>query len=77
MRGNLKQYVVETQDKITTMLAELNVAIDYPEHDIEYITSEKIKVLSQNLIEEIENILKSIEKSDFLKCFTKEIIGRV
>ena len=26
---------------------------------------------------EIENILKSIEKSDFLKCFTKEIIGRV
>ncbi|MBQ7977445.1 MAG: tRNA uridine-5-carboxymethylaminomethyl(34) synthesis GTPase MnmE [Clostridia bacterium] len=67
MRGNLKQYVVETQDKITTMLAELNVAIDYPEHDIEYITSEKIKVLSQNLIEEIENILKTAKLGQKIK----------
>ena len=57
MRGALKSKVETLQNKLTECLCEIDVALDYPEHDIEYITSQKVGEIAKNLIGEIDNVL--------------------
>ena len=48
--GNLFKTITEIQKNLTDLLAEIEVNLDYPEHDIEYKTKENIKnSLLQNL----------------------------
>ena len=43
LNGELYKKVAAMQNNLTNTLAEIEVAIDYPEHDIEYATIEKFK----------------------------------
>lgn len=54
LSGKLKERVSQIQSKLTDCQAKLEVALDYPEEDIEYSTTQEIK-------QEIENALKSID----------------
>ncbi|MBO5102896.1 MAG: tRNA uridine-5-carboxymethylaminomethyl(34) synthesis GTPase MnmE [Clostridia bacterium] len=57
LSGAMKEYVLTMQDELTELMCELNVALDYPEHDIEYITAQKI---AQKITEIIQKIDKKL-----------------
>ena len=57
LSGAMKEYVQGLQDELTECMCEVNVALDYPEHDIEYITSQKVGQYVSNLIEKIDKKL--------------------
>jgi len=57
LAGAMTEFVTALQDELTELLCEVNVALDYPEHDIEYITAQKIakkcKEINQKIIKKL------------------------
>ena len=54
LAGAMKGFVGTLQDEITQIMCEVNVALDYPEHDIEYITAQKIAESVTQILEKID-----------------------
>lgn len=52
-KGILTKTILDIQEKLIDVMSEIEVNLDYPEHDIEYATKEKIN-------EEIDKIYKKI-----------------
>ena len=61
LAGAMKNFVGELQDEITQIMCEVNVALDYPEHDIEYITAQKIAEVVRQLLEKIDGKLSTVQ----------------
>ncbi|MEK3790098.1 tRNA uridine-5-carboxymethylaminomethyl(34) synthesis GTPase MnmE [Paenibacillus sp. FSL K6-1230] len=67
---NLRHILVET-------LAHIEVNIDYPEHDVESLTSQFIKDKSSEVMKEIDGLLRTAEQGKILReGITTAIIGR-
>ncbi|WP_018883674.1 tRNA uridine-5-carboxymethylaminomethyl(34) synthesis GTPase MnmE [Paenibacillus massiliensis] len=67
---NLRHILVET-------LAHIEVNIDYPEHDVESLTSQFIKDKSSEVMKEIDGLLHTAEQGKILReGITTAIIGR-
>ncbi|NCB48144.1 MAG: tRNA uridine-5-carboxymethylaminomethyl(34) synthesis GTPase MnmE [Clostridia bacterium] len=66
-KGELTKKVKEMQDNLTDILSEIEVNLDYPEHDIEYITKEKIRENLQTIKNEIESLLETSKQGKFIK----------
>ncbi len=65
--GNLYKVVSKNQKKLTDMIAEIEVNLDYPEHDIEYKT---ISYIKNNLIElgkEIDELIATEQSGRIIK----------
>lgn len=56
--GKLKQEITSLQDVLTDVIAEIDVAIDYPEEDISYATENQIKIKLEKIISNIKNLLE-------------------
>ena len=65
--GVLGTKINNIQNTLTTLIAQVEVAIDYPEHDIEYITEEKIKVSITEIIKELTTLIKSNLQGKIIK----------
>lgn len=75
--GNLFKLVNSFQDKLTDILSEIEVNLDYPEHDIEYETKESIKLRLQELLNQVENLLQTEQKGKLInKGISVAIIGK-
>ncbi len=57
LRGGMKEKIESLQNELTELMCEINVALDYPEHDIEYITTQKVIEKSRDIQNEIQNVL--------------------
>lgn len=57
LSGKLKERVEEIQQSLTDCQAKLEVAIDYPEEDIEYSTAQEIKVDIETANKKIQELL--------------------
>ena len=66
-KGNLFNVVNNLQDKLTDILSEIEVNLDYPEHDIEYETKENIKKKLNNILIEVEDLLLTENTGRFIK----------
>ena len=66
-KGKLFKFVKDKQEEATNLLAEIDVNLDYPEHDIEYETKENIKKRIEHILKEIEEILKGEQKEKLVK----------
>lgn len=66
-KGNLYQVVTGLQDNLTDILSEIEVNLDYPEHDIEYETKESISKKLQNILSEVDNLLLTSNTGKFIK----------
>lgn len=66
-RGSLLEKVKSFQDQLIDMMSEIEVNLDYPEHDIEYETKEKLKTRLQHILNEIESLLSSQKKGKIIK----------
>ena len=75
--GNLFKLVSSFQDKLTDILSEIEVNLDYPEHDIEYETKESIKLRLQELLIQVESLLQTEQKGKLInKGISVAIVGK-
>ena len=57
--GELKTKVDQIQAELKDLLCEVDVAIDYPDQDIEYITPQDINKSVEPILKKIEDLLKT------------------
>lgn len=57
MKGNLHSVVTDIQKELTDTIAFLEVVFDYPEHDIEEITTKKVRVQLENILEQVTKLI--------------------
>ncbi len=65
--GKLKETVDNIQSSLTDAQAKLEVAIDYPEEDIEFATSKEIKTEIENASKQIEELLSTANTGRIVK----------
>lgn len=66
-RGSLLLAVKKLQDKIIDIMSEIEVNLDYPEHDIEYKTKKEIKEKLSVIKNEIATLLSSQKMGKLIK----------
>jgi len=65
--GNLYKIIVDKQEVLTGMMSEIEVNLDYPEHDIEYETKEHLKVRLEQLRSEIKKLIETERTGKLIK----------
>jgi len=65
--GDLYKKISFYQEKLTDILSEIEVNLDYPEHDIEYETKENIKVKLVEILNDIEKLLTTEKTGRIIK----------
>lgn len=59
LEGNLSQKLREIRKEVVSLLADIEVTIDYPEYDVEEVTGAKIS----DVLKKIDKLLGDLEKS--------------
>lgn len=77
LEGNLSQKIEKIRRIVISVMADIEATIDYPEYDLEEVTNAKIL----NILNEVDNLLDSLEKSFYNGKILREgistaIIGR-
>ncbi len=67
LRGELAKRTSAMQDKLTDVLSEIEVNLDYPEHDIEYKTKENFQNELNAVNSEILELLATAERGKLIK----------
>lgn len=67
LAGAMTQYVTGLQTEMTDLICEVNVALDYPEHDIEYITAQKIAKKCKEIVQKIDQKLSTADTGLMIK----------
>lgn len=65
--GRLQQKVKNMRSKLLDMIAAIEAAIDYPEHDIEQDTYRDMEQKTVEMIEEMEQLLKNADKGKIIR----------
>ena len=74
--GKFNQKIVGFQNKITEILAQIEVALDYPEHDEELITTSQAQQILVDLTNELDELIKNSNSGEKLKAGVKiAIVG--
>ncbi|MCM3785289.1 tRNA uridine-5-carboxymethylaminomethyl(34) synthesis GTPase MnmE [Neobacillus mesonae] len=77
VEGSLSSKIRDLRHTLVETLAHIEVNIDYPEHDVESLTSEFIKEKSSFVMNEIAKLLKTAEQGKILReGITTAIVGR-
>lgn len=75
--GKLAQKVKGEQDKLTELLAEIEVSFDYPEYDYDEIVKEKIFDVIRKIKKDNDEIIESSKSAVYLKNgINVAIVGR-
>ena len=67
VNGHLYKKVKEQQDILTDILSEIEVNLDYPEHDIEYETKANIKDKLNHVLKEIQGLVVTEKNGKFIR----------
>lgn len=67
MTGKLKEKVNNIQNLLTDCEAKVEVALDYPEEDIDYSTSKEIKLELENCKAKIDELLETVNTGRLVK----------
>lgn len=77
VEGKLSRQIKPLQQTLIETLAHIEVNIDYPEHDVESLTSEFIKEKSAEVMTEIDKLLRTANEGKILReGITTAIVGR-
>ncbi|WP_438445185.1 tRNA uridine-5-carboxymethylaminomethyl(34) synthesis GTPase MnmE [Gorillibacterium sp. sgz5001074] len=77
VEGTLSKRVKTLRHKLVELMAHIEVNIDYPEHDVEELTSSHIQTHTREAITEIEGLLRSAQQGKILReGIVTAIIGR-
>ena len=67
LQGALREKVAEIQAKLTDLICEVDVAIDYPDQDIEYITHSEVENRLNEVILDLKNLDKTTKTGQIIK----------
>lgn len=77
VEGKLSRQIKPLQQVLIEMVAHIEVNIDYPEHDVESVTSDFIKQKSLEVIGGIDELLRTANEGKILReGITTAIVGR-
>ncbi|OWA35745.1 tRNA uridine-5-carboxymethylaminomethyl(34) synthesis GTPase MnmE [Saccharibacillus sp. O16] len=77
VEGDLSRRIAELRQTLIETLAHIEVNIDYPEHDVESLTSLFIQEKCGAVLEEVERLLKTANQGKILReGITTAIVGR-
>ncbi|MBO2944475.1 tRNA uridine-5-carboxymethylaminomethyl(34) synthesis GTPase MnmE [Paenibacillus sp. F411] len=77
VEGSLSRRIQDLRYTLVETLAHIEVNIDYPEHDVESLTSVFIKEKSEIVMNEIDRLLKTAQEGKILReGITTAIVGR-
>ena len=78
LSGNVSRLIEDTREDIISLISNIEVNIDYPEYeDINKVTNEQIYPKIKELIQEIDNLIASVEDGKIIKeGITIGIIGK-
>lgn len=74
LEGKLSEKIQSIRKKILDVMADIEANIDYPEYDIEEITNSKIKVVLEEIKEDLIRLSETFENGKMLKEGVKTII---
>lgn len=74
LEGSLSKKVNSIRDNILSMIAHVEVAIDFPEDDIEEITYEELEESASDVIYEIKQLLNTFNRGKILRDGLKTVI---
>ena len=66
LSGGLSKIAQESQEELVDILSEIEVSMDYPEEEIEYITKNKTKERLKTLADRIEKVLETSQTGDLI-----------
>ncbi|MDR1690171.1 MAG: tRNA uridine-5-carboxymethylaminomethyl(34) synthesis GTPase MnmE [Clostridiales bacterium] len=61
LNGYLKEKIILFRETLLTMIAQIEVSIDYPEHDMQEVNTAEVYRKSKQIYEEIKNLIGSAE----------------
>lgn len=67
LAGGLYDRVEQIRDKLVTLMAEIEVSIDYPEYDYEEIDNGKLNVRLDEINKEIASLIKTYDDGKYIK----------
>lgn len=65
--GRLSREIMDIRDKLLEVIARIEATVDYPEEDLEEITSEKGKKDVDKLLKSVDNLLESADEGKILR----------
>ncbi|WFD10283.1 tRNA uridine-5-carboxymethylaminomethyl(34) synthesis GTPase MnmE [Tepidibacter hydrothermalis] len=74
LEGSLSFKIKELRNKVTELLAHVEVAIDFPDEDVEHITYENLYNKSKELRKEIINLYETSETGKIIRDGLKTVI---
>ncbi len=74
LEGKLSKRIKALQDKILTMLANIEVDIDYPEHDDEVMTTNAVRQGTLEVIAQVKSLIEGADTGRILKEGIKTVI---
>ncbi len=75
--GKLSRQIKTLRGEVIELLAHIEVNIDYPEHDVEEMTSSYIREQCNKVITQVDRLLKTADEGKILReGITTAIIGR-
>lgn len=67
LEGSLSNKIRDLRSKITEVLAQVEVAIDYPEEDIEFITYKELEEKTEKIYEEVDKLYSTADTGKILR----------
>jgi len=67
LKGELKNQVIELQNRLTTALAEIEVTLDYPEYDDEAEAKVEVKGVLKEILKTVQHLLSTAKTGKIVK----------
>lgn len=75
LEGRLSVKLKAVRQQLVDLLAHIEVTVDYPEHDIEEITGEKVYAALKNIIKDLKSVTRSFEKGRIIREGVQTVIA--
>lgn len=77
LEGDLSEEIHRIMNELVSILAHIEAAIDFPEHDIEEITQDNILTASENVMQAVKKLINSFEEGKIIRDgLSTAIVGR-
>ncbi|MCI8760826.1 MAG: tRNA uridine-5-carboxymethylaminomethyl(34) synthesis GTPase MnmE [Clostridia bacterium] len=74
LKGVLSKQIAQIKQEILDVMVHIEVAIDYPEYDVDEVTNQQISDMLENVEEKLEKLEKSFDNGKMIKEGIKTVI---
>lgn len=74
LQGNISVKIKEIKDKLISLMAHISASIDFPEYDIEDVTTDLLENNIKDIISDLEKTLKDADKGRIIREGLKTVI---